>query len=75
MSTLVDVFASMRARMQDMSRLMRIAGGKVNQVSACLFCTFCLFPRVPPARRVLLCPFRHARAHGSHGCASICHLR
>ena len=31
--TLVDVFSGMRARMQDMGRLMKIAGGKVGQMS------------------------------------------
>lgn len=36
MATLVDVFASMRSKMQDMGRLMRIAGGKVNQARCAL---------------------------------------
>jgi signal recognition particle subunit SRP54 len=31
--TLIELFASMRSRMQDMGRLMKIAGGKVGQMS------------------------------------------
>ena len=32
--SLIELFASMRARMQDMSRLMKIAGGNVGQMTA-----------------------------------------
>ena len=32
--TLIEVFAGMRSKMQDVGRMMRITGGKVNQMSA-----------------------------------------